>query len=279
MKISGDKLEYLEDDIEELAYFGGKPFTGETEDIKSGYLHKSVYKDGYEHGLSEGYFPNGIKYYERQYIDGMEVKSCEWYESGQIKEKKECITPSEYDYVFQRWCESGTLVYKTDTSLNKTQGWYETGQMKFEENTELSKYFDKCGGVAFFHKGKSPHEDNEPFSLVSWNDNVIEKCFDYLANDELLFVFIWHWIEMKLDEESEIGYQCLESLTENESFNTAARAIHLIGCRNVLKLKHILEKNKRNKRKQPPGSSGWQSSIGEIASKALSEINANKRVN
>ena len=97
-EIKYDDLEYLPEGI---FLFDSRPFTGVAIDRnESGMVISEVpFVDGFEHGLSRAWHPNGRLALERPYIHGeSHGLAHEWFEDGSLKSE----TAFEYGVMMKR---------------------------------------------------------------------------------------------------------------------------------------------------------------------------------
>lgn len=124
--------------INGLFYLAGEkdPFSGEVvERYEDGSLKaRSLIRDGLLHGLSEGWFANGVRQVKEPFEKGLSHgRRLKWYSSGALKSEEE-IVDGNLEGSFLEWHENGQLAKQIPLSAGVAHGvsraWFPSGYLK-----------------------------------------------------------------------------------------------------------------------------------------------------
>ena len=132
---NGDFIVYWKNMTTNVA--GGVTFD---ESEGEGLRWKWYYKDGKQHGVSKGWWPNGALKQERTYKDGIQDGLYTiWYENGQKRYERTFKDGYNEDGLWTYWYESGQKreerTYKNGKLVDEwtfVYDYYENGQKKSE---------------------------------------------------------------------------------------------------------------------------------------------------
>jgi antitoxin component YwqK of YwqJK toxin-antitoxin module len=273
-KIKNDVLHHDEDDVEEVAYYEGKAFTGLAYEGKGGYRYEYMYRDGLEDGKSIGFYPDGNKKFEIEYKAGVEVNgSYEWYATGQTKVYIKYSETSSLSEITRKYAENGVILYEDISKESITKSWYESGELKYLRTEEKTEYYSKSGEVAFTHSGPHPEYEHNRYSNVDWTDHVLSGNCDYMAEDPILANFVWAWVHNMLNENETKNAVILFKMISYSAFAVKSSAINTAGDRKLSQAIPYIESELGNMLKKKDWEGGYLHSIDEMAQKALPEIN------
>ncbi len=146
--LSSPTVDLGELEYRDSVYFRGletKGFTGTAiETFADGALKsKTRYKKGRPHGVTYGYYPNGVTQVREPFRNGVSHGvRAKWHENG-IKESEGNIVEGKFSGYFRKWSETGQMIIEMEMKDGLPHGlsrsWYAEGSLKSEVQLEDGK--------------------------------------------------------------------------------------------------------------------------------------------